>query len=78
MTDLPVLRYDPNRDFPSLDGATGIYVRARRPDGTWDNADIAELDRDSLIRWLRSREDEARFAEQVVLAMLGHDHRADT
>jgi hypothetical protein len=73
VTDLPVLRYDPERNFPPLAGATGIYVRAQRPDGRWDNADIAELDRDSLLAWLRSRD--AGFAEQVVLAMLGHDQR---
>lgn len=33
-------------------GETGIFVRAKRPSGKYDSVDIAELDRESLIRWL--------------------------
>lgn len=50
---------------------TGIFVRVRTPDG-WGNADIAQLDRGSLIRFLRSRGGENLWAENTVLAILGH------
>lgn len=50
--------------------ATGIYVRAKWPDGGWRNADICELDCDSLLSWLRTTPDRA---EKVVLALLGHE-----
>ncbi|MGF6641808.1 hypothetical protein [Paraburkholderia sp. MM6662-R1] len=52
-------------------GPTGIYVRATF-DGKRGNYDIAELDRDSLHCWLRSRGGENLFAENVVLLLLGH------
>ena len=62
------LRVDPER----LDTfTTGIYVRARGIDGKWSNADIADLDRASLDRWLRSRGGENEWAESVVRALLG-------
>lgn len=77
MTSLPVLRYDAERATAGLDEATGIYVRAQRPDGTWDNADIAELDADSLLTWLRSRGGSNPWAEQVVLILLGHPRLAE-
>jgi hypothetical protein len=48
---------------------TKILVRAQGTEGEWANADIAELDRDSLLRWLRRYP--AR-AELVLLVLLGH------
>lgn len=77
MTSLPVLRYDADRATAGLAEATGIYVRAQRPDGTWDDADIAELDADSLLTWLRSRGGSNPWAEQVVLILLGHPRLAE-
>lgn len=61
---------------------TGIYVRAKTTDtdeqpGQWVNADIAQLDRESLVRWLRSRGDGESFAESVVLSLLGHPQGED-
>jgi hypothetical protein len=53
-------------------GTTGIYVRAKDPWDSWANADIAELDRVSLLRWLRSRGGENLWAENTVMALLGH------
>jgi hypothetical protein len=50
---------------------TGILVRARMSDDTWGNADIAELDRISLMRWLRSRGGTNLWAENTVLQLLG-------
>lgn len=64
------LRIDPERRY--LHEATGFYVRAH--DGErWMNADIAELNTDSLYRWLRSRGGDNPWAESVVLGLLGHD-----
>jgi len=64
-------RTDPERQH--LHEATGIYVRAKVGE-RWGNADIAELDADSLYRWLRSRGGDNPWAESTVLALLGHDH----
>lgn len=63
------LRVDPERrgEF-----ATGIYVRAQL-DGEQTNVDIGELDRASLLRWLRSRGGMNIFAESVVCMLLGHE-----
>ena len=53
-------------------GETGIFVRAL--DGTaWVSADIADLDRESLIEWLRSRGGDNPWAEGVVAILLGHE-----
>jgi len=51
---------------------TGIYVRAINSDGKWDSVDIADLDRPSLMFWLRSRGGENLWAESVVAMLLGH------
>ena len=51
---------------------TGCYVRALRRNG-WANVDITELDRDSLVQWLRSRGGENPLAEAVVLRLLGYE-----
>jgi hypothetical protein len=59
-----------NRD---MHRTTGIYVRAKGTDGRWDSFDIAELNRDSLVTWLRSRGGDNFWAENCVLIMLGHD-----
>ena len=66
------LRVDPNRE-EYQHGTTGIYVRARMGGGGWGNADIAELDRISLLRFLRSRGGANLWAENTVLAMLEHE-----
>jgi len=46
---------------------TGIYVRAM-VDGRWVSADIAHLERASLVEWLTKSD----RASQVVLLLLGH------
>lgn len=53
--------------------STGIFVRVKNADGTWGNADILHLERDSLIEWLRSRGEKNRWAEATVLTLLGHE-----
>lgn len=68
MTD--TLRIDPNRIH--YDGMTNILVRALSPDQRWTNADIAQLDRPSLLAWLRSRGGANEWAEGVVFALLDH------
>lgn len=50
----------------------GIYVRAKGCDERIGSYDIAELDRDSLLRFLRSRGGDNEWAENVVLVLLGH------
>lgn len=52
---------------------TGIFVRAKYPDDTWENVDIAELTTASLRRWLRSRDGDNELAETVVLMLLKHE-----
>jgi hypothetical protein len=50
---------------------TGISVRARGPTGI-DTFDLAELTRESVISWLRSRGGENLWAEDVALILMGH------
>lgn len=50
----------------------GIPVRAL-DDGKWVTTDIAHLDRESLLSWLRSRGGDNPWAENVVLILLGHE-----
>lgn len=64
------LKFDPNRI--EFDHATGIFVRAINTEGRWDNADIAQLDKESLLEFLRSRGGQNEWAENVVGILLGH------
>ena len=56
---------------------TGIYVRAWVPDGGPKSVDLAELDRDSLVSWIRGSQEkiglEVNFAERLILSLLGHE-----
>lgn len=63
------LKVDPARKDAD---STGIYVRAKNGD-EWGSFDIADLDRDSLHSWLRSRGGENLWAENCVLLLLGHE-----
>lgn len=63
----------PERNLTDVQAPTGIFVRAKDPNGQWVNADIWQLDRDSLIEWLRSRGGDNPWAEQVVCLLLGHE-----
>lgn len=69
------LKMDPDR-ADTCHGLTQVFVRAKNPEGTWTNADIAELDLDSLKKWLASRDEEGKpnvgWRESVIFAMLGH------
>jgi hypothetical protein len=60
---------DPERTVYA--SATCIYVRAKLQ-GKWGSYDIAQLDRESLLVWMRGCGDSA-MAERVVLMMLDHD-----
>lgn len=70
MPDTVVYKTDPRR-IGRHQTTTNILVRAKGPQG-FDNFDIAELGRDSLIAWLRSRGGNNPWAESVVLMLLGH------
>lgn len=64
------LKVDPSRaNFPE----TGIYVRAQDEVGAWQSADIAHLNADSLLAFLRSDGGHNQLAENVVGMLLGHD-----
>jgi hypothetical protein len=52
---------------------SGIFVRAKTPDGKWDSVDIVFLDGESLHAWLRSRGGDNPWAESTVGILLGHD-----
>ena len=54
--------------------STGIYVRAKSPEGRWGTFDIVQLDAPSLLAWLRSRGGDNPWAEDVVGLLLGHEH----
>ncbi len=62
------LKTDPKRTGEP----TGIYVRAQRPDGSWDSVDIYELDKESLLTWL----EKTGWGNSVVLILLGHRRTA--
>lgn len=66
---MEVFNADPNRMVYA--SATGIYVRAMRG-GKWDSVDIGELDRASLLAWLRSRGGDNKWAENTVGLLLDH------
>lgn len=57
----------------TLHEATGLYVRAQGQDGRWDTYDMAELDRDSLVEFIRSRGEVSTWAVHITLILLGHD-----
>ena len=62
----------------AYDGKTGILVRAKYYDN-WIAADIADLDKASLLVWLKSRGGNNPWAEDTVGILLGHGglHKAE-
>lgn len=77
MPTLP-LEIDPSR-LPR-DGETGIFVRAVQRGNAGDkfiSCDIICLTRESLMRWLRSRGGDNRFAEECVALLLDHHDEDD-
>lgn len=67
------LRTDLRRQHDFADDPTGIYIRAIGADGRWGTYDIAQLDRDSLVEFVRSRGAVTTWALHIVLILLGHD-----
>ena len=65
------LRVDPQRE-DDLEGCTGIFVRAIGTNGRWGSYDIAQLDRASLLAWIRRGN--MAFLERLVASLLGHEH----
>jgi hypothetical protein len=64
-------RTEPSREAKAV--GTGILVRARsNTTGKFGNFDIAELNSDSLLRWLRSSGGKNLWAENTVALILGH------
>jgi hypothetical protein len=65
------LKVDPKR-YRKF-GETGIFIRATL-EGKWKSVDIADLDKESLLAWLKSRDGNNKYAEDVVGILLGHGH----
>lgn len=63
------LKTDPKRE--NIEG-TDIYVRAETSSGEWKSVDVVQLDKQSLLTWLKSRGGNNEFAEEVVCILLGH------
>lgn len=72
-TERPDHRTAADREGEQLHGLTGIFDRAIGQDGRWGTYDIAELDRASLIDFVRGRGEVSTWALHIVLIMLGHD-----
>lgn len=66
------LKVDPDRGSINRDlhGSTGIFIRARGLDGNYGSYDIAELDRPSLVEWVKGRD--RLWLEHLVLTLMGH------
>lgn len=64
------LRVDKNR--AGLVPETGIYVRAIGLDSRWGTYDMAELDKESLAEFVRSRGDVPDFAVGIIEILLDH------
>lgn len=62
-----------DREGDQLVGLTGIFVRAIGQDNRWGTYDIAELDRDSLVDFVRSRGEVSTWGLHIILIMLDHD-----
>lgn len=60
-------------DDPDFD-VVEIPIRAQGDDTKYGTYDVAELDKRSLLEWLRSRGGVNSFAENVVGLLLGHGH----
>jgi len=54
-------------------GDTGIFIRAKTPEGKWDSVDIVLLDSKSLKEFLTSRGGNNEWAENIVAILLGHE-----
>lgn len=67
MASSKILKVDPDRMH--YRPITNIFVRAKYPDGTFKNADLAYLDRASLRAWLAV---DAQRACNTVLVLLGY------
>lgn len=54
---------------------TGIYIRARAATNAsqWVSTDLATLDRESVLAWLKSRGGDNPLAESTCLILLGHE-----
>lgn len=67
------LTIDPQRLNRGTFSVPEIMVRAKAPDGHYLSVDISDLDRASLLTWLRSRGGSNQWAENTVLLLLGHE-----
>ena len=71
------MKTDPSRD-KNRHRVSGIYVRAIGSDGVRGTYDIAELDDESLTKWLRSDGGENLLAENTVRILLGYEQQEES
>lgn len=77
------MKVKPNRVRKTKEGwvdygdTTGIPIRAQDPDGVWGTFDIASLDKESLLTWLKGDGGDNELAEDTVGVLLGHGHLND-
>lgn len=74
----PVPKVDPARWQQKERWQTGMHTRALDPAGNWRSVDIAVLDSESVLAWLRSRGGRNPWAEQAILYLLGHVIETET
>jgi hypothetical protein len=67
------LRMNPKRIAKNRWIVLEILVRAKNEHGHFQNCDIGDLDRESLLSWLRSRGGSNPWAEQTILILLGYE-----
>jgi hypothetical protein len=62
------MKIDPKRETNYAD-FSGVYVRAQNASGQWVNADIAQLDYESVLSFLKR---DPEFAQGIALTLLGY------
>jgi hypothetical protein len=62
-----------DKERKKLPTYTGIYVRAMDEDGQVMTCEIEELDKESLISWIRSRGPVSNWAVETLLVVMGYE-----
>jgi len=65
------LNVDPTR-IGEVWELTGVYIRAKGPDGRWGSFDIVQLDRESLRAFLEEKP--KKWSVDLVGILCGHGH----
>ncbi len=71
------MRVDADRVVAHED-RTGFYVRAIGADGRWGSFDMAQLDRQSFIKFVSRGEAVPQWTLSILLGLFGYDREAPT